>query len=137
VHEIVSNSIKEYLGLDAFPTPNIKKTSDGFASDTPYLIDFLTRYNAGEAYFDGLKIYPDQLVYLGGKMGSDIRIQDSEILYTTGEKEAQTIEETLLGVVYVTDMIAKAGLKLRQMDDKGADFINNWESEKYRSQQLK
>ncbi|MEM5770934.1 MAG: class II aldolase, partial [Bacillota bacterium] len=64
-------------------------------------------------------------------------IQDSEILYTTGEKEAQTIEETLLGVVYVTDMIAKAGLKLRQMDDKGADFINNWESEKYRSQQLK
>lgn len=137
VHEIANNGIKDYLGLDAFPAPGIKKTAGGFVSDTPYLKDFLARYNADEAYFNALKIYPDQLVYLVGKMGSDIRIQDGEILYSTGEKEAQTIEETLLGVVYVIDMIAKAGLKLRQMDDKDADFINNWESEKYRSQQIK
>ena len=137
VHEIANNSIKDYLKLDAFPTPKIKKTADGFASDTPYLKDFMARFNADEAYFNALKLYPDQLVYLGGKMGSDIRIQDGEILYATGEKEAQTIEETLLGVVYVIDMITKSGLKLRQMDDKGADFISNWESEKYRSQQIK
>jgi len=137
VHEIANNCIKDYLRLDAFPTPRTKGSADGFASDTAYLKDFLARYNADEAYFNALKIYPDQLVYLGGKMGSDIRIQNGEILYTTGEKEAQTIEETLQGVVYVIDMIAKVGLKLRQMDDKGADFINNWESEKYRSQQIK
>ncbi|NLT96687.1 MAG: class II aldolase, partial [Christensenellaceae bacterium] len=59
------------------------------------------------------------------------------ILYKTGEKEAQVIEETLLGVVYVIDMISRTGLTLKQMDEKGADFINNWESEKYRSQLIK
>lgn len=87
--------------------------------------------------FSALKIYPNQLVYLGGKMGDAIRLQDGEVFYGTGEKEAQVIEETLLGVAYVIDMIAKAGLTLRQMDDRGADFINNWESEKYRSQLIK
>lgn len=48
--------------------------------------------------FSALKIYPNQLVYLGGKMGDAIRIQDGEVFYGTGEKEAQVIEETLLGV---------------------------------------
>ncbi len=137
VHETANNSIKEYLGLDVFPSPSIKKAADGYASDTPYLKDFLIRYSADEAYFNALKLYPDQLVYLGGKMGREITIRNDEIVYKTSEKEARTIEETLLGVVYVIDMSQKAGLKLRQMDDKGADFINNWESEKYRSQQVK
>lgn len=58
-------------------------------------------------------------------------------VYATGENEAQTIEETLVGVAYVISMIRKAGFKLRQMDEKGADFINSWESEKYRSRQIK
>jgi rhamnose utilization protein RhaD (predicted bifunctional aldolase and dehydrogenase) len=137
VHEAACSSIKDYLGLKAFPAPAVKKTADGFASDTPYLKDFMAEYGADEAYFGALKIYPDQLVYLGGKMGGAIRIRDDEILYSTGEKEAQIIEETLLGVAYVIDMIAKAGLTLKQMDDRGADFINNWESEKYRSQLIK
>lgn len=137
VHETANNSIKEYLGLDVFPAPGIKKTADGYASDTPYLKDFLITYNVDEAYFNALKLYPDQLVYLGGKMGREITIRNGEIIYKTSEKEARTIEETLLGIVYVIDMIQKAGLKLRQMDDKAADFINNWESEKYRSQQAK
>jgi len=137
VHEAACNRIRDCLGLDAFPIPAIRKTADGFASDTPYLKDFMERYCADEAYFNALKLYPDQLVYLGGKMGSAIRLQDGEVFYGTGEKEAQVIEETLLGVAYVIDMIAKAGLTLRQMDDRGADFINNWESEKYRSQLIK
>ena len=137
IHEAACSGIKEYLGLDAFPTPVIRKTADGFASDTAYLRSFMQRSGADEAFFNGLRLYPDQLVYLGGKMGDSIRLQDGGILYRTSEKEAQTIEETLLGVVYVIDMISRAGLKLKQMDEKGADFINNWESEKYRSQLIK
>jgi len=136
-HEAACNAIREYLGLDDFPTPMIRKTADGFASDTAYLRSFFARSGADEAFFERLRLYPDQLVYLGGKMGNSIQLRDGEILYKTGEKEAQVIEETLLGVVYVIDMISRTGLTLKQMDEKGADFINNWESEKYRSQLIK
>lgn len=48
-------------------------------------------YCKGKAQLDAflknaLNIYSDQLVYLGGEMGSDIRIRDGDMLYTTGKK---------------------------------------------------
>lgn len=137
MHEKVNNRIREHFGVDAFPAPAIIQAGQGYASDTEYLKGFIQRFGASEEYFNGLKLYPDQLVYLGGKMGSAIQIRDGEVIYTTAEKEAVTMEETLLGAVYVIDMIEKAGLHLRQMDEKGVSFISNWESEKYRAQQIK
>lgn len=137
LHEKINNIIKSYFGLDDFPLPKVKKTAEGCISDTEYLNTFITEYNAEEAYFNALKLYPDQLVYIGSKLGTTVKIDSEHIIYHTSEKEAQVIEETLLGVAFVVDSISKAGLTLREMDAKGADFINNWESEKYRSKIIK
>jgi hypothetical protein len=57
--------------------------------------------------------------------------------FKAGETEAQTIEETLLGVMYIINAIDAAGLTLREMDARSAAFISSWESEKYRSSIIK
>jgi ribulose-5-phosphate 4-epimerase/fuculose-1-phosphate aldolase len=139
IHEKVNEAVRKHFGLNDFPKPAIVKRGDGFASDTGYIRDFILETKADESYFNALTLYPDQLVYMGGKMGSVIHIDKSsgETVYQAGEKEAQTLEETLLGVVYVAGSIKKSGLTLRQMDESGANFINNWESEKYRSKLIK
>lgn len=139
IHEIVNNGIREHFGLNDFPKPVIRKYADGFISETDYLKKFITETGADAAYFNALTLYPDQLVYLGGKIGNIIGIdrETGETVYHAAEKEAQTLEETLLGVVYVLRSIKSSGLTLRQMDDAGADFINNWESEKYRQKLIK
>lgn len=133
VHDIVNQKIKLYLHVNDFPVQSIIRTVDGFKSDTAYLKDFIRKNNVDEGYFNALKLYPDQLVYIGDKMGHQIRIKNGQAFYSVGQKEAQTIEETLVAIAYIVDAIKKAGLTLRQMDEKGADFIINWESEKYRS----
>ncbi len=137
LHEAVNEKIRAYYKLPEFPMPSVKKTESGYASNTGYLKYFLDENHADEAYFNALTLYPDQLVYIGGKLGDTVRIKDGEVLYTASQKEAEAIEETIVGVVYVINEIRKAGLTLRQMGQEGADFINNWESEKYRSKLIK
>jgi hypothetical protein len=131
--------IQKFFGLGSFPQPRILKTGEDFESDTGYMKQFVLEKGADAAYFNALQLYPDQLVYLGGKFGNTINIdaKSGKVLYRAGEKEAQTMEETLLGVVFVAGTIEKSGLTLRQMDESGAKFINNWESEKYRSKLVK
>jgi ribulose-5-phosphate 4-epimerase/fuculose-1-phosphate aldolase len=139
MNDLVNQKIKGYLLMDLFDFPKIKKASSGYVNDSALLKQFIIDSNANEEYFNNLKLYPDQLVYIGNKLGNKIFIDSKagEITYFTGEKEAQAIEETLLGVAYVIESVRKAGLTLKQMDEKGASFINNWESEKYRSQLMK
>lgn len=50
---------------------------------------------------------------------------------------AQTIEEVLLGVIYIISEIDRLGLKLKRLSDEGVEFIKNWESEKYRASLIK
>ena len=137
LHERVNDKIRAYFKLPEFPVPVIKRADSGYASDTGYLKRFLAESRADEVYFGVLTLYPDQLVYIGGKLGDTVRIQDGEVLYTASRKEAEAIEETLVGVVYVVSEIRRAGLTLREMGQEGAAFINNWESEKYRSKLIK
>lgn len=137
LHERANERIRAYYGLDVYPEPKIVKAQNGYASGTDYLKGAMAEHHIDEAFLNSLRLYPDQLVYLGGKMGTTILLGSGTPEYVAGEKEAITIEETLLGVVYVVGMIKKAGLTLKQMDEKGADFINNWESEKYRSGLIK
>lgn len=133
LHERVNDKIRSFYNLPEFPKPEIKKTENGYASDTAYLKRFLVENPADEAYFGALTLYPDQLVYIGSKLGEAVRIKNGEVLYSGSQKEAEAIEETLVGVVYVINEIRRAGLTLREMGQEGAAFINNWESEKYRS----
>lgn len=139
IHETVNGKTKEHFGLQDFPHPLVRKKGDCFAGDTAYLKEFISGNKAGEDYWSALQLYPDQLVYTAGKIGSEIRMDtdSGEVTYKAGEKEARTIEETLSGVAYVIGSIRAAGLTLRQMDEAGVRFINNWESEKYRSKLVK
>jgi hypothetical protein len=57
-------------------------------------------------------------------------------VYRTGEAEAQAIDETFCGVAYVADCIKKCGLTIQPMDEQDADYIHNWDSEKYRKQMI-
>lgn len=136
VHEQVNESVIRRFKLEEYPVPMVKKTEAGFESNTQYLLDF-SKMRGGQKYFETLRLYPDQLVYVGKALGDTIKFEENRIIYVASEKEAKVIEETLLGVAYVVGEIEKAGLTLRQMDEKGADFINNWESETYRSELVK
>ena len=53
-------------------------------------------------------------------------------MFKTTESEAFTILETMMGYVYVVKNILAAGKQVQTMGQAGIDFINNWESEKYR-----
>ena len=136
VHEQVNQAIAQHFGLDEYPKPQIIQSNSGFLSATKYLSEFISK-KGGETYFSNLRLYPDQLVYATSKIGNGIAFQEKTVAYSTSEKEAGVIEETLLGAAYVVTNIETAGLTLRQMDDAAASFINNWESEKYRSQLAK
>jgi rhamnose utilization protein RhaD (predicted bifunctional aldolase and dehydrogenase) len=137
LHERANDAIREYLRIGEFPAPRVQAAAEGYMSATPYLKQAMDALGADEAYFNALKLYPDQLVYIGAKIGDSVKLTADGIAYRMGEKEAQTVEETLLGVVFVIDAIRAAGLTLRQMRNEDADFIGNWESEKYRAKLVK
>lgn len=136
LNEQVNNIIIKYLGLCDYPEPKIIKTERGYQSGTNYLLEF-SKGHGGNEFFGRLRLYPDQLVYVGKALGDTVEFAGDNIIYNCSEKEANVIEETLLGVAYVVGEIEKARLTLRQMDEERANFINNWESEKYRSQMVK
>lgn len=139
IHETINARVRAHFGLEAFPDPAVKQKGNAFCGDTPFLKEFIIKNGAGEDYFKALRLYPDLLVYTAGRLGNVIRIGPvtGEVVYRCGGKEAQTIEETLAGAAFVIDSIRAAGLTLRQMDEAGALFINNWESEKYRAGLMK
>lgn len=136
LHEQINNAIIKYLGLCNYPKPEVIKTERGYKSKTEYLLEF-SKNQGGKEFYDRLRLYPDQLVYVGKALGDTVEFSGDDIIYDCSEKEANVIEETLLGVAYVLGEIEKAGLTLRQMEEERANFINNWESEKYRSQMVK
>lgn len=83
-----------------------------------------------------LNLYPDLPVCIR-QIGGTARVGADGIHYAMSEKEAQTVEKTLPRVVLVIDMIIKAGFTLRQMQERDANLIGSWESEKYRAKLVK
>lgn len=139
IHDRANDMIAEHFGAIAFPQPKITVACNQFVSDTPFLKDFIKRFNVEETYFDTTILYPDQLVYLGANLGDTILIDAKEgaITYKTCLKQAKMIEEVIVGVAYIISEIHRAGLSLKRLGDEGIDFIRNWESEKYRSKLVK
>jgi len=58
--------------------------------------------------------------------------ETGEVLYQCGKGEAQTIEETLCAILFITRTIRSAGYNVNTMNEAGKQFISNWESEQYR-----
>lgn len=141
LHEDVIQTIREYLHIhEAFPDVRVEAVGDGtFRSGTKYLKDYFKGRDVTLSFFENTALYPDQLVYLNGNIavndaGNKLNINTvtGEILYKTNEKEALTMEETLMGFIYVVENIRKSNLPLKTMSGTETDFIKNWESEKYR-----
>ena len=120
-----------FFNLDSnYPSIGLEDTSDGFISKTGFISDFSKKNDLSKEFIDSKILYPDQIVYLNNNIG--IRFDSDTIKYSTNIDEAETIEETLLAYLYVLDIIDNKNLTLRKMPASGIDFINNWESEKYR-----
>lgn len=146
LHEDVLDTIRDYFNItEPFPEVAIEPLPDGtFRSRTGYLHEYFKGRNVSASFFDETILYPDQMVYLGGNISvngtenkMNINTETGEIIYRTGEKEALTMEETLMGFIYVVENIRKNNLKIKTMGEREADFIRNWESEKYRKSLLK
>ncbi len=146
LHGEVNDLIIAHLGIkDKFPAIELEKKNETLCiSRNSYLSEFFRGRNIGPEFFDEIALYPDQLVYLNGNIsinGSgkklNINTKTGEITYETGFAEALTMEETLMGYVYVVAQIEKNKLHIKTMTPKEADFIKNWESESYRKSLVK
>jgi len=137
----VNDIIKKSLGInDAYPEISLEKVDDStFKSNTGYLSMYFKNNKITSDYFNKIVLYPDQLVYLSGNISVDgsesklnIKTASGEIIYKTGLKEAQTMEETLLAYIYIISRIKQYGLTLKTLSSEEINFIKNWESERYR-----
>ncbi len=146
LHDQVNELIKEQLGIsEAYPQIKLDTVGESTVkSSTVFISEFVKNKKIEKKYFEDISLYPDQLVYLNGNIAADgvpnklsINSDTGEIIYNTNFTEAMSIEETLLGYLYVVNGIEKSGLPIKVMTDREKDFINNWESEAYRKSLLK
>ncbi|MCX7711522.1 MAG: class II aldolase/adducin family protein [Clostridia bacterium] len=146
LHEEVNNLIRGNFKLqEAYPVINLEKVDDNtFRSKTEYIVNYFSEKDISRDFFDKAALYPDQLVYLNSSLsvnGSEnklnINSKTGELLYKTNYSEAMTIEETLLGYLYVVNGIEKCGLDIKVMSEREIEFIRNWESEAYRKSLVK
>lgn len=141
MHAEITGRIKEALGIAGeYPEIKLKQKNDSiFESDTDYLKEVIREKGMDADFLNRVVLYPDQLVYLNGSLAGnggeaklEIKPDDGRVIYRAGEKEARTMEETLLAYVYVIDMIGRLSFELKTMDEEEIGFIAGWESEKYR-----
>lgn len=146
LHDEVNNLIRAYLNLtEGYPEINIEKLDETtYKSNTRYLTDIMSGKRITNEFLDKVALYPDQLVYLNGGISIDgpdnklnVNTATGELIYKTNYSETLTLEETLLGYLYVVYGIEKCGLDIKTMSAKEIDFIKNWESEAYRKSLVK
>jgi rhamnose utilization protein RhaD (predicted bifunctional aldolase and dehydrogenase) len=146
LHEQVNSSIRQYFKIkEDYPEIRLAKLEENlYQSETSYIHNFLKNNAIGTEFFEDYALYPDQLVYLNGSLavgGRENKLNldatNGRLLYKANYFEASTIEETLLGYIYVVDQIHKHGLELKAMTPGEIDFIKNWESEAYRKSLVK
>lgn len=143
LHEKVNSAIIDYLGINGeYPKITLDKVDEELIeSKTEYLDEFFSENSVTNEYLNKIILYPDQLVYLNENVSANgapnklnIDAETGRRIYKSNYQESLAIEETLLAYAYVIRKVKECGLELKTMDDKGADFIRNWESEKYRKE---
>jgi ribulose-5-phosphate 4-epimerase/fuculose-1-phosphate aldolase len=134
LHDSVNDRIRDNLpGLEPFPSISLSSMDrTSFSSRTEFkgraLSDFV---DAGSLERDIL--YPDQLVYLNANASANRLIRtDAGLSYHVSASDAESIEETLLGYVYVLESIRTLGWNVRNLSKPEELFIRGWESEDYR-----
>lgn len=137
LHEDANTRFRRYFGVTPgdFPKPEVRELADGgFLSDTPWLKERLKGSAHPDAALMDEPLYPDQMVFFQGTLGSTAVISRDTggVRYATPQKNAQTIEETLCAVVFIRETLLKKGLTPVSMGEAARTFISGWESEKYR-----
>ena len=137
VNEEVNLKIAAYFGLkDEFRTVKLKSRGENeFFSETPLITSFVKDNPLTKSMLDEYPLYPDQLVYLNNVLAfspEKMRAEGGTVVYSTNEKEAVTLEETLFAYLFVITTLKAKGLEISTMSEKDVNFINNWEAEKYR-----
>lgn len=156
LHDQVNQRIAAAFGVGAQDWPQIMLAAGqdqaGWVSATPWLRQRLLTQPWELKTFTTRAIYPDQTVFLNGQMVEQstgdladhlasgglptakctVFRASGEVYYQCSETEARTIEETLCAVLFITDTIRRTGRTVSVMDEAGKDFINSWESEKFR-----
>lgn len=146
VHADANECLAAQFGLhgDSFPKIAVRKIAeDFFEANTPYLQAALKGCRYSYQTLMEQPLYPDQMVFLIGTffMDRDGEIAEGECVADTKtgklmlrmvEKKALTITETLTAVLFMMDTLEKAGCGLSTMGEAAKNFIENWESEKYR-----
>ena len=132
LHIKTNETIKSKLGLsDFYQDLKLQKAGDGYKSSAPFIGEFLSKY--GMNTMMSMALYPDQLVYLyNGLKDGKISFENGTMFFKTGENEARAILETFAAVVYIIESLHKLNIPVHPMHYIARDFINNWESEKYR-----
>ena len=156
LNEEVNKRIAKAYGVSLTDWPNVAikpaTYENTWVSDTPWLRERLLHSEWDLDFFVKQSLYPDQLVFLSGQM--EVLDQDDltttlsfgkrmtqkctifrktgEVYYSCSRNEAQTIEETLCAIFFITETVTKSGHRICTMDEAGKDFISGWESEAYR-----
>ena len=146
IHTDVNERLARAFGAEPFPRVAIRPGAEGtFVSDTPYLAHCLKSGKFGEDFFLKTPMYPDQMVFLAGQFrlakspGQEVPqgqciadLSTGGVTYHMRQENARVIEETLCALVYIAEHIERAGLEVATLGDAAKDFIDGWESEKYR-----
>lgn len=137
LHEEVNKLIKEYFSVEEnYEKITLQKIEDNkYVSKTPFIEKYLKEYGFDRELLKTYPLYPDQLVYLNNLVEFNpekMVIENNEVYYSTNEKEATTLEETLFAYLFIIYTLKKTNSGISTMSEKDVYFINNWEAEKYR-----
>lgn len=153
LHDQVNAACATFFKSSSALWPQIKLKAQGefFLSDTPWLKERLAEGGWNLEFFTLQALYPDQLVFLTGQTAlgettlaealktvtspqvkATLFADSGDVLYACSQSEAETIEETLCAIFFITQTIKAAGYEVNTMDEAGKEFIRNWESEQYR-----
>lgn len=146
LHSYVNESILNFFGLNqnSYPRVNLIKVNDScFKSTNNYLLNFFKKNNNISPEYFNQTLFPDQTVYFKNNItfkfseNKKVKIGLEKIEYHTNEKEANTIEETLIAYIFIRNFIEDNNYTCSFLAEKQMDYIHNLDSEKYRKKMLK
>lgn len=139
----VNETIMNYfnISIEEFKEIKLETVGDSLISNTPVVKKYLKDNTLDKEFLDNNPLYPDQLVYLNNCLSltpEKMRFADGNVIYSgVTLNEVLTLEETLSAFIFVILKIKENNLPLSLMGKKDVDFINNWESEKFRRSMVK
>lgn len=146
LHEMVTDMILaklelptefDYVGLDEIG-------KDTYVSKSEILNGYFKGTGRDSKWFEANILYPDQAAYLSGNVAEgitenkiNVNEETGEVIYKTNYKEALTMEESIVAMVYILKYAKEKGMTPMPMKQEDIDFIKNWEGVKYRKTLLK